>query len=87
MSANHSTTGARAATYLRKSTDEQEQSIGRQRGQVAVYAAGRGYRIVQEYVDEGIAGDVFDRRPGFQKLLAAAQTKASSAHYRAAPWR
>lgn len=72
MSANHSTTGGRAATYFRKSTDEQEQSIDRQRGQVATYAAARGYRVVQEYVDEGIAGDVFDRRPGFQKLLADA---------------
>jgi site-specific DNA recombinase len=73
MSANHSTTKApRAVTYLRKSTDEQEQSIGRQREQVAHYATSRGYQVIHEYVDEGIAGDVFDRRPDFQKMLAAA---------------
>jgi DNA invertase Pin-like site-specific DNA recombinase len=72
MPESNSTAGLRAGTYLRKSTDKQEQSIDRQRGQVATYAAARGYRVVQEYVDEGIAGDVFDRRPGFQKLLAAA---------------
>jgi DNA invertase Pin-like site-specific DNA recombinase len=72
MSDTSNGNGRRAGTYLRKSTDEQEQSIGRQRSQVATYAAARGYRVVQEYVDEGVAGDVFDRRPGFQKLLAAA---------------
>jgi DNA invertase Pin-like site-specific DNA recombinase len=63
---------SRACLYLRKSTDEQEQSIGRQREQATAYATARGYRVVQEYVDEGIAGDVFDRRPDFQKMLAAA---------------
>jgi site-specific DNA recombinase len=74
MSERHSTNGAdtRVGTYLRKSTDEQEQSIGRQRSQVAAYAAARRYRVVAEYVDEGVAGDVFGRRSGFQKLLAAA---------------
>src|SRR5262249_29674321 len=74
MSESHSTNGAdtRVGTYLRKSTDEQEQSIGRQRSQVAAYAAARRYRVVAEYVDEGVAGDVFGRRSGFQKLLAAA---------------
>jgi site-specific DNA recombinase len=60
------------AIYLRKSTDQQEQSIGRQRDAATRYAASRGYRVVAEYVDEGIAGDVFDRRPDFQKMLAAA---------------
>jgi DNA invertase Pin-like site-specific DNA recombinase len=43
-----------------------------QRQLAGAYAAARGYRVVQEYVDEGIAGDVFDRRPDFQKMLAAA---------------
>jgi site-specific DNA recombinase len=75
MSANHCTTSDRVAIYLRKSTDDQEQSIERQRGQVKAYAAARHYRVVKEYVDEGIAGDVFDRRPDFQKMLAAAQRR------------
>jgi DNA invertase Pin-like site-specific DNA recombinase len=55
------------------STDRQEDSIDRQRDQVTRYAATRGYRLVAEYKDEGIAGDVFDRRPDFQKMLQAAQ--------------
>jgi DNA invertase Pin-like site-specific DNA recombinase len=73
MPERHSTNGGpRACAYLRKSTEEQAQSIGRQRDQVTRYAAARGYRLVAEYKDEGIAGDVFDRRPDFQKMLAAA---------------
>jgi DNA invertase Pin-like site-specific DNA recombinase len=73
MSAKNSTNGAlRACAYYRKSTDEQEQSIDRQRDQVTRYAAGRGYRIVADFTDEGISGDEFDRRSGFQKMLAAA---------------
>src|SRR5262249_18855397 len=59
--------------YYRKSTDEQEQSIDRQRAQVERYAAARGYRLLREYTDEGIAGDIFDRRPDFQQMLQAAQ--------------
>jgi DNA invertase Pin-like site-specific DNA recombinase len=74
MPEQHST-GLSAVTYLRKSTDEQKQSIGRQRDQVARYAAARGYRLAREYVDEGIAGDVFDKRPAFQEMLRAAQRK------------
>ena len=62
----------RACLYLRRSTDDQAQSIDRQRGQTTAYAAARGYRVIREYTDEGIAGDVFDRRPDFQEMLAAA---------------
>jgi predicted site-specific integrase-resolvase len=73
MSEKHSTNGAlRACAYYRKSTDEQEQSIDRQRDQVTRYATGRGYRIIADFKDEGIAGDEFDRRSDFQKMLAAA---------------
>jgi DNA invertase Pin-like site-specific DNA recombinase len=73
MSEKQTTNGAlRACAYYRKSTDEQEQSIDRQRDQVTRYATGRGYRIVAEFKDEGISGDEFDRRSDFQKMLAAA---------------
>jgi site-specific DNA recombinase len=70
--ANADFTDDRACIYLRKSTDQQEQSIGRQRDAATRYAAARRYRVMAEYADEGIAGDVFDRRPEFQKMLAAA---------------
>jgi DNA invertase Pin-like site-specific DNA recombinase len=59
----------RAAFYFRMSTDRQEDSIDRQRAAVGPYATRKGYEPTTDYVDEGIAGDVFDRRPGFQRLL------------------
>jgi DNA invertase Pin-like site-specific DNA recombinase len=51
------------------STDRQEESIDRQRAAVAPYAARQGYEPAGEYADEGVAGDVFDKRAGFQRLL------------------
>jgi DNA invertase Pin-like site-specific DNA recombinase len=73
MSANHSNL-IRAATYYRKSTNRQEDSIERQRAQAVPYAAKQGYQFTSEtYVDEGISGDEFDKRPGFQRLLRDAQ--------------
>jgi DNA invertase Pin-like site-specific DNA recombinase len=70
MSAVHST---QTAVYFRRSTLKQEDSIDRQRSQVLPYAERQGYVIMGEYQDDGIAGDEFDRRPGFQKLLADAK--------------
>jgi site-specific DNA recombinase len=61
--------GRRAGLYFRKSTDRQEDSIDRQRGGVLAYAQAHGYRMAGEYVDEGIAGDEFDKRGGLQRLL------------------
>jgi DNA invertase Pin-like site-specific DNA recombinase len=55
------------------STLKQEDSPERQRSQVLPYAERLGYRIVEEYVDEGLAGDEVARRPAFQKLLRDAQ--------------
>jgi DNA invertase Pin-like site-specific DNA recombinase len=59
----------RAGFYYRKSTDRQEDSIERQQSQAAPYATRKGYESAGVYKDEGIAGDVFDKRPGFQRLL------------------
>jgi DNA invertase Pin-like site-specific DNA recombinase len=71
MSEHNSSTGAgsRAALYFRMSTDKQEDSIERQRGGVLPYAKARGYRLAGEYADEGVAGDEFGKRSGFQQLL------------------
>jgi DNA invertase Pin-like site-specific DNA recombinase len=57
------------AVYFRMSTDKQEHSIERQRSQVVPYCERMGYTIVAEYKDEGLAGDLFEKRPGFQQLL------------------
>jgi DNA invertase Pin-like site-specific DNA recombinase len=59
--------------YLRMSTDRQEDSPERQRSQSEPYIVQQGYRLTEEYLDPGIAGDEFDRRPAFQRLLRDAQ--------------
>jgi site-specific DNA recombinase len=63
----------RAVAYYRMSTDRQEDSIDRQRSQVAPYADRHGYTITREYKDEGIAGDEEGKRKEFQQLLRDAQ--------------
>src|SRR5262245_26313645 len=62
-----------AVAYYRMSTDKQEDSIERQRSQVEPYAARHGYRVVREYIDEGIAGDEEKKRTGFLQMLKDAQ--------------
>src|SRR5712692_8960009 len=64
-----------AVTYLRCSTDEQtDASIPDQRVAVQEYADKHGYKILREYVDEGLSGDVAtEDRHGFMRLLAHAQ--------------
>ena len=57
-----------AVAYYRMSSDKQEASIGDQRTAVEKYARERGYRILREYVDEGISGWKSEQRKGFQRL-------------------
>src|SRR5215510_12363865 len=71
-------TPVRAASYYRNSTGKQEDSIERQRSQVLpfVQKGDNGqprYYLVNEYKDEAIAGDVFERRSDFQRLLKDAK--------------
>jgi DNA invertase Pin-like site-specific DNA recombinase len=72
MSADNSTLEP-AAAYYRMSDDRQENSIERQKSQVIPYAEKRGYLIVREYIDEGIAGDEITKRKEFQRMLRDAQ--------------
>lgn len=67
-------TGKTAAAYLRKSTDEQADSIPQQREAVRKHAAKHGYKLVTEYVDAGISGvDSAGSRPEFQRLVTDAE--------------
>jgi site-specific DNA recombinase len=61
----------RAGRYFRMSDAAQENSIDRQRQNVAPYVARKGYAVSDDttYTDEGIAGDEFEKRPGLQRLL------------------
>jgi DNA invertase Pin-like site-specific DNA recombinase len=72
MSSNDST--MRVGVYARRSTPQQEDSLERQIEQVLPYCKQKRYTVVGEpYTDDGICGDVFDKRPGFQKVLRDAQ--------------
>lgn len=55
--------------YYRMSTLKQDDSIDRQRATVQAYAKRHGYVITAEYIDEGLAGDLVEERPAFQRLL------------------
>jgi site-specific DNA recombinase len=59
------------------SSDKQEDSPDRQRGQILPYAERRGYDIVAEFVDEGIGGSDrnLHRRDGYRRLCEAAKAK------------
>jgi site-specific DNA recombinase len=66
-----------AAIYARKSTDQNlpdvEKSVARQIEHATAYAARKGWTVdpAHVYVDDGISGAEFERRPGLTHLLAA----------------
>ena len=62
----------RAATYVRMSTADQENSPERQRNQITPYCKSRGYTVVAKYEDLGLRG-TDDSRPDFQRLLRDAR--------------
>jgi site-specific DNA recombinase len=55
------------------STNKQEDSPERQRSQITPYADHKGYEVVREYLDEGIAGDQLGKRKQFVQLLKDAE--------------
>src|SRR5438128_10182108 len=67
-----------AAIYARKSTEQngvgdEEKSVTRQIEHAKGYAAKKGWAVSDEhvYVDDGISGAEFVRRPGFLRLMTA----------------
>jgi site-specific DNA recombinase len=65
------------AIYARKSTDQsgvsdEQRSVARQVEHARAYAARKGWQVLDEhvYVDDGISGAEFERRPGLQRLRA-----------------
>ncbi|MBI5315042.1 MAG: recombinase family protein [Nitrospirae bacterium] len=68
----------RAAIYARKSTDqtgvnEEDKSVTRQIAHATVYAAKKGWTVADNhiYVDDGVSGAEFVKRPGFLRLMNA----------------
>jgi DNA invertase Pin-like site-specific DNA recombinase len=67
-----------AAIYARKSTSEtgindEEKSVTRQIEHAKAYAAKKGWTVAEEliFVDDGISGAEFVKRPGFLRLMNA----------------
>jgi site-specific DNA recombinase len=67
-----------AAIYARKSTEqtgvsEEEKSVTRQIAHATLYAASKGWTVSDEhiFVDDGISGAEFVKRPGFIRLMNA----------------
>jgi len=61
----------RAVAYYRVSSEKQResQSIDLQKLKLAQFAREKGYKITEEYQDDGISGESIEKRPGFQQCL------------------
>lgn len=73
-----------AAIYARKSTEQmgvsdEEKSVTRQIEHAKVYAAKKGWTVPEElvFVDDGISGAEFVKRPGFIRLMNSLKPKPS----------
>ena len=73
-----------AAIYARKSTDQtgvsdEEKSVTRQIEHAKAYAAKKGWTVLDElvFVDDGISGAEFVKRPGFIRLMNSLKPKPS----------
>jgi site-specific DNA recombinase len=71
-----------AAIYARKATDqngvgEEEKSVTRQVEHARAYAARKGWTVAEDciFVDDGISGADFVKRPGFLRLMHALKPK------------
>ncbi len=73
-----------AAIYARKSTEQndmgkEEKSVTRQVEHATAYATKKGWTVADEhiYVDDGISGAEFVKRPGFLRLMNALMPRPS----------
>ncbi len=73
-SPENQTTHARAAEYVRMSTEHQKYSTENQGDTIHQYAARKGYQIVKTYADEGRSGLNIDGRDGLQRLINDVET-------------
>ena len=65
---------ARAAQYVRMSTEHQKYSTENQSAAIHEYAKTRNIEIVRTYADEGKSGLTVDGRDAFQRLIGDVQT-------------
>ena len=75
-----------AAIYARKSTDQlvadEAKSVTRQVENARAFAVAKGWTVADAhiYIDDGISGAEFERRPGLQRLLATLPTRQRLSH-------
>ena len=77
LNSTHTEDAMRAAIYARKSTEQtgvadEARSVTRQIEHAKAYAFKKGWAVPDEliFMDDGVSGAEFARRPGFQRLLA-----------------
>ena len=63
-----------AVGYLRRSTEQQEQSIPGQRSAIDRYATEHGIQVIRYYIDDAITGTQTKGRKAFQDMMKAAQS-------------
>ena len=70
----------RVGLYTRVSTEEQAEglSLDAQLRALRLYAVEKGYEVVEEFVDRGYSATT-DKRPAFQRMIAAARAKSFDA--------
>src|SRR6266849_6302564 len=75
-------THVRAAIYARKSTEQSgvaddQKSVARQLEHARAYATRNGWTLSDEhtFVDDGVSGAEFAKRPGFVRLMNALKPK------------
>jgi hypothetical protein len=73
---NNTDQSNRAAGYVRRSTDRQEQSIPVQKKALELYVVEHDLRLVKFYVDDAISGASTVGRRAFQQMMKDAQSSA-----------
>jgi len=63
-----------AVLCLRRSTENQEQSIDDQRRVITAYAKQEGYTVLREYVDDAISGADTAKRDAFHQMIEDASS-------------
>ena len=68
----------RAALYLRKSKEDQQNSLETQRTEAMAYCKSKGWQVLEEhiYIDDSISRAEFQKRPQLFAMLKACKAKA-----------
>lgn len=70
-----------SVSYLRCSTDKQDQSIEDQRREITRWAQQHGHLLIDEYVDDATSGTTTVGRKAFRRLMADSQAPGCAFQY------